>query len=215
MNDAKNSIKAVMFDFDMTLADTSYAIEHCTNLLASKFGLAQVPREKVLRAIGLPIDVSWKFFWGDYKDEWLEYYRGNFREVEQSMIRLFPGTVETIKTLSSRGVKVGVVSNRYYAKRPVESTGLTELLDAVVGLEDVERPKPAPDSLLKGFELVGISPSEGIYAGDTDIDMKTAVAAGAYGIGMTTGNFDPEALTAAGAGRVCRDLREIPLLEIF
>ncbi|MEG1800226.1 MAG: HAD family hydrolase [Synergistaceae bacterium] len=214
MCDIKN-IKAVMFDFDMTLADTSYAIEHCTNLLASNFGLALVPREKILRAIGLPIEESWIFFWGDYKEEWLEYYRSNFRGVEQSMIRLFPGTVETLKTLSSRGVKVGVVSNRYYAKRPVESTGLTGLLDAVVGLEDVEHPKPSPDSLFKGFELVGVSPSEGIYVGDTDIDMKTSVAAGACGIGMTTGNFDSASLMSAGAKMVCGDLREILSLKNF
>ena len=208
-------IKAVLFDFDMTLADTSYAIEHCTNLLAEKFGLPKVYRQVVLQGIGLPIEASWRHFWGDYKEEWLEYYRNNFRSAEQSMIRLFPGTIETIKSLSARGIKVGVVSNRYFAKRPVESTGLSPLLDTVVGLEDVEHPKPAPDSVLKGFERVGVSPAEGLYVGDTDIDMKTSIAAKTRGIGMTTGNFNEATLKAAGAWLVCGDLREILTLEVF
>ena len=55
-------IKAVLFDFDMTLADTSYAIEHCTNLLAEKFGLPKVSRQVVLQGIGLPIEASWRHF---------------------------------------------------------------------------------------------------------------------------------------------------------
>ena len=48
--------KAVIFDFDMTLADSSYAIHHCSNLLARKFGLEEVSREVVLAGIGLPIE---------------------------------------------------------------------------------------------------------------------------------------------------------------
>ena len=90
--------------------------------------------------------------------------------------------------------------------------GLTPMLDVVVGLEDVERAKPEPDSLLKGFEILGVAPSEGLYAGDTDIDMMTTVAAGCRGIGMTTGNFDKRALSEAGAWEVKDDLGEIPLL---
>ena len=92
--------------------------------------------------------------------------------------------------------------------------GLTDMLDVVVGLEDVERAKPEPDPLLKGFGILGLSPSECIYAGDTDIDMKTTIAAGCRGIGMTTGNFNKKALREAGAWHVIDDLGEIPLLFV-
>ena len=59
---------------------------------------------------------------------------------------------------------------------------------------------------------MGVSPSDGIYVGDTDIDMKTSIAAGTRGVGMTTGNFTEAGLKAAGAWRVLSDLSEIPLL---
>lgn len=39
-------IRAVLFDFDMTLVDSSYAIHHCTNLLANHLGFKEISREK-------------------------------------------------------------------------------------------------------------------------------------------------------------------------
>jgi phosphoglycolate phosphatase len=210
---AKNKIKAVLFDFDMTLVDSSYAIYCCTNMLAQHLGVREVSREEVLASIGLTIEDSWRSYWGDFRQEWVDYYRANYREEEQARLKLFPGTVSTLETLRSRGIKVGVVSNRRYARRPVESTGLKPLLDVVIGLEDVERAKPEPESLLKGFNALDTEPELGIYVGDTDIDMKTSVAAGSRGIGMTTGNFCECELRNAGAWRVLDDLRDIlPLI---
>ncbi|NLD06303.1 MAG: HAD-IA family hydrolase [Synergistaceae bacterium] len=205
-------IKAVLFDFDMTLVDSSYAIHHCTNLLASHLGFDQISREKVLSAIGLTIEDSWQMYWGDFRQEWVDFYRANYREEEQARLKLFPNTLSTLERLREMGIKIGVVSNRRFAKRPVEFMGLTPMLDVVVGLEDVERAKPEPDSLLKAFGILGIQPSWGLYAGDTDIDMMTTIAAGCMGIGMTTGNFGKKALSRAGAREVMDDLEEIPLL---
>jgi len=210
---AKNKIKAVLFDFDMTLVDSSYAIYCCTNMLAQHLGVREVSREEVLASIGLTIEDSWRSYWGDFRQEWVDYYRANYREEEQTRLRLFPGTVRTLETLRSRGIKVGVVSNRRYARRPVESTGLKPFMDVVIGLEDVEHAKPEPESLLKGFDMLDTEPDLGIYVGDTDIDMKTSVAAGSRGIGMTTGNFSACELRNAGAWRVLDDLRDIlPLI---
>ena len=207
-------IRAVLFDFDMTLVDSSYAIHHCTNLLANSLGFKEISREEVLSAIGLTIEDSWRMFWGDFRQEWVDFYRANYREEEQARLRFFPNTRSTLEKLRSMGIKVGVVSNRRYARRPVEYMGLSPMLDVVVGLEDVERAKPEPDPLLKGFGLLGVSPLEGFYVGDTDIDMMTTVAAGCRGIGMTTGNFNGKALTEAGAWHVMDDLGEIPSLFV-
>lgn len=202
--------KAVLFDFDMTLADSSHAIHYCTNMLAKHFNVKEVSLAEVKAGIGLPIEDSWRLYWGDFHPEWLDYYRANFRGEEQARIRLFHDAADTIEALRSTGIKVGVASNRRFAARAIAEVGLTELLDVVIGLEDVERAKPEPDCLIKGFEKLGIAPDEGFYVGDTDIDMKTASAAGTLGIGITTGNFDENGLNAAGAWRVLNSLNELP-----
>lgn len=203
-------VAAVLFDFDMTLVDSSYIITECTNLMAEAKGLPLVTREDLLKVIGLPIDESWRALWGRFDEEWLEFYRSHFREREQDGFIKFPGTIEVPELLKDMGVKVGVVSNRRFAYRAVEMSGLAHLFDTVIGLEDVSNAKPHPESLLLALERLGVEPAQAVYVGDTDIDMRTAAAAGVRGIGMTTGAFEGEQLTKAGATWVCDDLREIP-----
>lgn len=201
---------AVLFDFDMTLADSSGAIFHCTNLLAKEHGLREIPMAEVKAAIGLPIEDSWRAFWGEFRQSWLDYYRSNFRGDEITRIKLYPDAVSVLKELRESGKKVGVASNRRYASRAVEAVGLSPLLDVIIGLEDIERAKPEPDCLIKGFAALGIDLEYGVFVGDTDIDMKTAVAAGVRSIGVATGNFDKKGLLAAGACIVVDDLGELP-----
>lgn len=206
----KEMIKAVLFDFDMTLVDSSHAIYKCTSLMAKKMGLHDVTYEEVLATIGLPIDDSWKQLWGDCRPEWLDYYRQNFREVELTELKPYPDAIETIELFRSKGIKVGVVSNRRFARRSVDAARLTPYMDVVIGLEDVENAKPHPEPLFKGFQAIGVEPSCGIYVGDTDIDMKTACAAGVHGVGVATGNFSVTELRQAGAWKSVSCLKEIP-----
>ncbi|MFR5879355.1 MAG: HAD family hydrolase [Cloacibacillus evryensis] len=125
-------------------------------------------------------------------------------------MRLFPNTVAALEELRAKGVKTGVVSNRRFARRVVDATKLTPYMDVIIGLEDVTNAKPDPEALFKAIGKLGVGADEAVYVGDTDIDMKTAVAAAVRGVGVTTGNFGEDGLAAAGAWRVCSDLIEVP-----
>jgi len=206
------AIQAVLFDFDMTLVDSSYIITECTNLMADNMGLPRVTREDLLKVIGLPIEESWIALWGRFEQEWLDYYRSHFRSMEQGGFIKFPGSFDVPTLLKSKGLKIGVVSNRRFASIALERTGLAPLFDTVIGLEDVTHAKPHPESLLLALERVDAGTENAVYVGDTDIDMKTAIAAGVRGVGVTTGAFGREQLQSAGAAWVCGDLREIPEL---
>lgn len=212
MNEPAEKITTVLFDFDMTLVDSSYIITECTNKMADAFGLRRITREELMTVIGLPIADAWRKQWGHFEDEWLDMYRAEFRDVEQGGMREFPGTREVPAMLRAAGIKTGVVSNRNFARAAVEKTGLADLFDVIVGFENVTHPKPHAEPLLYALSELGESPSSAVYVGDTDIDMQTAVNAATRGIGMTTGNFDDAGLRAAGATWVCGDLRDIPAI---
>ncbi len=205
-------ITTVLFDFDMTLVDSSYIVTECTNKLADMFGLRRITREELMTMIGLPLVDSWKRQWGRFEQEWLDTYRAKFRDAEHGGMREFPGTRSVPRLLRTAGIKTGVVSNRSFARLAVETAGLTDLFDVVVGLEDVTKPKPDAEPLLCALDRLGERRENAVYVGDTDIDMQTAVHAGVRGIGMTTGNFTPEGLRLAGATWACDDLREIPAI---
>ncbi|MDR1915578.1 MAG: HAD family hydrolase [Synergistaceae bacterium] len=205
-----DSVKAVLFDFDMTLMDTSHIITECTNLLADRYELRRVTRDETLAVIGLPILDSWAALWGRFEDEWLDYYRTNFRGMEHNGFREFPGTRDVPARIRDAGIKTGVVSNRRFAASAVEQSGIGAYFDVVIGLEDVSNPKPHPEPILMALESLGIEPHGAVYVGDADIDMRTAVAADVIGIGVTTGNFGASELLSAGASHACASLDEIP-----
>jgi phosphoglycolate phosphatase len=199
-------IKAVMFDFDMTLMDTSHIITECTNQLADRYGLRRVTRDEMLAIIGIPIAQSWMVIWGRYEDEWLEYYREHFRGMEHAGFREFPDTRSAVSRIRRAGVRTAVVTNRKFARSAVEQGGIAELFDVIIGLEDVANPKPHPEPILTALERLAERPADAVYIGDTDIDMRAAAAARVAGVGVTTGNFGAEALRAAGAVHVCENL---------
>jgi phosphoglycolate phosphatase len=203
------SARAALFDFDLTLMDTSYAITECTNALADEMGLRRVTREEALTVIGLPIAESWMKLWGRFEEEWLDIYRQNFRDREHEGFREFPDTRSALSRLRENGVKTGVVSNRKFAMKAVTACGIASFFDVVTGLEDVQHPKPHPEPVLKALSRLSAEPGRSFYIGDTDIDMKTAVAAGVTGIGVTTGNFSAWELGAAGAAHACPNLSAV------
>ena len=209
MNARGGETRAALFDFDLTLMDTSYAITDCTNAFADKMGLRRVTREETLRVIGLPIAESWIGLWGKFEEEWLDIYRQSFRDREQEGFREFPDTRSALARLRANGIKVGVVSNRRFAMRAVTACGLVPLLDVVVGLEDVRYPKPDPEPVLAALSRLSAKPERSFYTGDTDIDMKTAAAAGVTGIGVATGNFSVCELKATGGAYACPNLSAV------
>nr|WP_321503800.1 HAD family hydrolase [uncultured Dethiosulfovibrio sp.] len=192
----------VLFDFDMTLVDSSQGITDCVNAVASKMGLPSVTKDQVLGIIGIPLETGLHRLWGDYDEAWLAEYRRIFRETEYAGIVPFSDTLPMLEKLRSIGIKVGVATNRQIADPVVRAVGLFDHLDLVMGLGKEYRPKPEPDMILAAMEKLGGNLAETVYVGDTDIDMKTACSAGMRGIGVTSGVFSASQLVDAGAWRI-------------
>ena len=206
--------QCVIFDFDMTLVDSSKAIRDAMNMLARQRGLPPVTREEVMAVIGLPIKDSWLKVWGKFEDEWLTEYREHFVQEEFAGMVPFPETFPVLDTLREKGVALGVASNRISPHSPIKAMGMTDYFRSALGMGDVERGKPAPDMILKSMDDLGFGKKETLYVGDTEGDMEAATAAGVRSMGLTTGNCTPEVLLAAGAWKVGGSLKELlPLWE--
>ena len=81
----------------------------------------------------------------------------------------------------------------------VESLLPHELFSIVRGARPGVPRKPDPTAALAISRELGLKPSEFLYLGDTDTDMKTAGAAGMRPVGATWGFRTAEELTASGA----------------
>ncbi len=93
---------------------------------------------------------------------------------------LYPGALDVLARLRSRGDKIGVVSSMYRKKldRTLREQGIN--VDVVVGGGDVPHNKPSPEGILFALKQLGVGPSvENVtYYGDKETDLVAAHAAG-------------------------------------
>lgn len=202
----------MIFDHDMTIVDSSYAIMAGFNYVAEHEGLPKVSHELTMKYIATPIPTFCEGLLGEYRPEWVKMYRANNERFERELIKPFDDTVSTMKKLHEMGIKLAVASNRETPRRALERTGLDKYFDEIVGAQEPygEIPyKPNPAMILELLKHMNIPASESVYVGDADIDIITAIAADVRGIGITKGNFTAEEFRLLGAWKVIDKLSEL------
>ena len=129
--------------------------------------------------------------------------------------RAYPGIAELLNVLEKKATVKAILSNK-----PDNFTQLnvSKLLgqwsfDIVRGVSENVRPKPDPRGALEIADELGVEPSEFVYLGDTNTDMKTAVAAGMYPVGALWGFRTADELLESGAKKLLEKPQE--LLDII
>jgi phosphoglycolate phosphatase len=128
--------------------------------------------------------------------------------------RPYPGVTETLALLMERGTAMAVVSNKPDPlTRHMVATLFPTIQFALVrgGLDGVPS-KPDPASSLEAARACGTSPSDCAFVGDSDVDMKTAQAAGMLAVGASWGFRGEMELRRAGADLIINQMDELPAL---
>lgn len=173
--------KAVLFDFDYTLGDATFAIVAGFTHALSTMG-HPVPSEDVIRhTVGLMLSDAYTSITGDNDPDRRIQFRDLFMEVGHAIqvkepIPLFEGARELLLALYEAGIPVGIVSSKRQMALDAIFTnlGLKDKVSLIIGGNSVTRPKPDPEGLLKAAEMLSLSPSEILYCGDTIIDAQAA-----------------------------------------
>lgn len=189
-----STIRAVLFDLDGTLIDSIGLI-----LASFRYATRQVLGEAIsddilLKDIGTPLWRQMADISPDNADELVRVYREHNNAHHDAMVREYPGTRETLRTLKVAGYPVGVVTSKLNAgaQRGLGLFGLDEYVDFIVGADDVETHKPDPFPLFHAAGILGIPLAECAYVGDSPHDMAAAVSGGAVSIAALWGPFERE-----------------------
>lgn len=95
-----------------------------------------------------------------------------------------PGWREYLSACRS-SLRVCVATNRgRSAAQVLEAVGLSPLVDRLVTVNDVKRPKPAPDMLLMALDHFGAPAACAVYVGDSELDRSASAAAGIAFVGF-------------------------------
>lgn len=198
-------VKVAIFDFDGTLANTLPDLKITINLVRECYGLSPVTEEDVLRHVNNHIPRYIELMLPELCDA------EKWREAEQTYYRIYDdhyldetvpydGIPEMLAQLKRDGVRLAVMSNKNHehVARMVE-TLFPGVFDSVWGTIPEVPAKPNPARAFLIAEEFGATMDEIAYVGDSDVDMITAVNAGAYPIGVSWGYRPAECLTENGA----------------
>ncbi len=201
-------IKAVIFDLDGTLADTLDDLRTAMNGMLRHFGWAERSREELTRFInrGARVFVALSMpegSWNDMNDpvvtDALKMYNDCYAECFNELTYPYDGIPDVLSVLAENNIGLGILSNKQdrFVKLIAEKIFSDKF--AVVRGQGEYPEKPNPESALVTAGELGANPEECVFVGDSDIDMKTAVNAGMYPIGVSWGYRDADVLRAAGA----------------
>lgn len=201
--------RAILFDFDGTLADSYEAIAASVNHVRAEYGLAPLTTEEVKGYVGHgPAHLLGHTVGPEDMERAVASYRAHHPSVMIAHTHLLPGALETLQRIVDSGRPMALCSNkpRFFTQRLLEHLDIARFFAAVLGPEDVAEPKPAPDMLLAGLGRLGLKAAEALYVGDMVVDIRTARAAGTSVWVVPTGSDVRGDLEAAGPDRLFDDL---------
>ncbi|MGZ9828297.1 HAD family hydrolase [Tsukamurella ocularis] len=187
------------FDLDLTLIDSRQRILTAAQRAFADLGHA-VDDAVLLPHMGVPIDdVAREVVPGIDGERFLRRYRRHYDTDATTPVPVLPGAEDLLAAIRAAGGTSIVVSAKQQAaaERAVAEAGLD--VSAVVGGHFGDRKGDA----LRRFGNVRA------YLGDHVEDASAARAAGCPFIGVTTGEFDDEALRRAGAAHTVGHLQEV------
>ena len=194
--------KAIITDFDLTIADTAFLIEECLYTNAARFGY-DLDRKILRDGIGMTaesiyLDAGCSA--PDAKklhDEYIPYSADIMREKTE----LYPGVTEGLAALHAKGILLSVLSLKAsdQIRRPLERAGVDKYIHSVISPDEVEKHKPEPDGIFYLSEKTGIALEDILYVGDSVTDMKTALNAGVDFAAVCTGAVTADQFAEMGA----------------
>lgn len=182
------TINTFLFDLDGTLINSIPLITGTFEKVFEYFGLPWKNGE-VLKTIGIPLREVAQIYLPGRTEEFIEKYTLFQGEKHTDLVKLYPGSIETLASIKAGGFRVGIVTSkrRASALTDIEITGLKSYIDVTVTVEDVDMPKPHPEPVIKALDSLRSRPEKAVFVGDSWYDIMAGKQAGVLTVGATWG----------------------------
>ena len=186
-------VDAVLFDLDGTLADTAGDLSGALNRVRAERGLSPVPMASLrahassgargLLGAGMGITPEAPEY-AELREAFLDHYETCLAETTV----LFAGVAELLDAIEQRGLKWGIVTNKFsrFTGPVVHALALAQRASAVVSGDTTPHPKPHPAPLLHAASGLRVPPSRCVYVGD---DLRDIVAGNAAGMATIVAEY--------------------------
>lgn len=194
-----------VFDLDGTLLSTLGDLAASCNHALRANGMPERTIDEVRRFVGngvkklmeraIPGGLDNPLFEKTFAD-----FRQHYMQHNLDTTCPYPGVMEMLESLRSRGKKVAVVSNKFYAAtQALCKHFFGDLVDVAIGEREGIRKKPAPDTVNEALAQMNVGKERAVYIGDSDVDIMTANNCGMPCISVLWGFRDYDFLVEHGA----------------
>lgn len=210
----------VAFDLDGTLADTAPDLTSALNHALAALGRPPVPAEDVRHMVGhgaRALLTKGLAATGELTEElvdqgfpiFFDYYAAHIADGS----RPFDGLIAALDTLTARGVKLAICTNKpeSLSSALIEALGWTDRFASLVGGDTLPVRKPDPAPLFEAIARAG--GGRAAFVGDSITDTDTARAAGLPCVAVTFGFSDRPAEQLGASVLIDHYDQLIPALE--
>jgi pyrophosphatase PpaX len=207
---------AVLFDLDGTLIDSIELIRRSYRH-TMEVHTGSIPEEEFwLAGLGRPL--TWQF--SNFSDDpeeiqsMIDTYREHNMFHHDDLVRGYPGLLEAVSELKSGGLRLGVVTSKLHsaARRGLNHCGYDGLFDVLIGADDVDRPKPDPEPVLRALEMLNATAQKTFFVGDSPHDISAGRAAGVRTAAALWGPFPRASLEPERPDRWLVDPKDVASL---
>ncbi len=197
-------MRAVIFDLDGTLADTSGDLIAAANACFSGLGLGDLldPVADAGTALRggramLRLGFSRVDGYGEADvDAQYQALLGHYAGAIDRYTVMYPGAMNAVAALKSAGFAVAICTNKPegLAETLTQSLGVRNAFGALVGADTMANAKPDPEPFFEAVRRAGGDPKRALLVGDSMTDERTARAAGVPSVSVS---FSPDAASRA------------------
>jgi pyrophosphatase PpaX len=201
-NSILGASKAVLFDIDGTLIDSTAMIVAGLGDTFEHYSGSRPDTESIMKLIGMPLRKQMTLFGLGEADEATMNERCNFAinayATHSDLMVPFTEAVECFELTRRSNIKTALVTsrNRREVKDFLQTFPTFENAEAIVCSEDVSSPKPAADSALYACAQLGVKPEDACFVGDSLFDLGCARSANVPFIGVAYGAASAQVLLA-------------------
>lgn len=207
--------KAVIFDFDYTLGDSTDGIVKSTDAALEKLCEEKKTREEIKKTIGISLHETYKVLTGNDDDDRAELFKKYFIEkADEVMVdstELYEKTTEVLESLKKEGIKTGIVTTKLNSriKSILKKFSVTHLIDVIIGVENVENVKPHPEGLLLACKKLGVENKDVIYVGDSYVDALASQNAKIDFLGVLTGTTTEKTFKKYNSKAILENIEQV------
>ena len=189
-------VKGVVFDMDGTLLDSLECLVAAYGDVVSAAGGVAFSSADVVAAfpLGPPRQILGHLLQRPATTGEEEAYVAAL-QTHADAVLVYQGVRHLLTALAALDIPVGVFTgaSASSARQLLGDADLLEFFPVVVGGDEVEGRKPAPDGIHRACDLIGIPATEVGYVGDSPLDARAARRAGALAIAAGWGHlFDQD-----------------------